>query len=202
VGNRSQIRAAGVNQRRLAFASIVLVVTVVLGAVAWSVFHPSRRLQSASQSPIVGRAEVGEAAPEFEVSTTAGLFDLAKTTKPVFLEIFATWCPHCQREAAVIDRLYRAYLGRVDFVGVSGSDTAMDGTSESSQLDVLNWAQHFNVQYPVGYDPVLQVANLYLQGGFPTFAIIDKNKKVAYLNSGELPYQELRTAIENVLRTR
>jgi len=187
-------------QRRLAVVTIALVVLIVLGAIAWFVFHPSRPLQSASQSPIVGKAQLGQPAPEFEVSTTAGLFDLAKATKPVFLEVFATWCPHCQREASVIDRLYRNYSARVEFVGVSGSDTAMDGTSESSQLDVLNWTQRFKVRYPVGYDPVLQVANLYLQGGFPTFAIIDKNKKLVYLNSGELSYDELRAAIEKVLR--
>jgi cytochrome c biogenesis protein CcmG, thiol:disulfide interchange protein DsbE len=189
-----------VNQRRLAVISVLIVAIIALGAVAWFELHPSRQLQSASQSPIVGKAQVGQAAPEFEVSTTAGLFDLAKASKPVFLEVFATWCPHCQREAAVIDRLYHTYRARVDFVGVSGSDTAMDGTSESSQLDVLSWAQRFKVQYPVGYDPVLEVANLYLQGGFPTFAIIDKNKNVAYLNSGELPYEELSAAIEKVLR--
>jgi thiol-disulfide isomerase/thioredoxin len=188
------------NQRALAISSIALVAIVVLGAIAWFVFHPSRQLQSASQSPIVGKAQVGQPAPEFEVATTAGLFDLAKVSKPVFLEVFATWCPHCQREASVIDRLYRAYRARVDFVGVSGSDTAMDGTSESSQADVLRWAQRFNVQYPVGYDPVLEVANLYLQGGFPTFAIIDKHKNVAYLNSGELPYGELSAALEKALR--
>ena len=187
-------------QRRLAVITIALVALIVLGAIAWFVLHPSRQLQGASQAPIVGKAQVGQTAPEFEVSTTAGLFDLAKATKPVFLEVFATWCPHCQREASVVDRLYRAYRSRVDFVGVSGSDTAMDGTSESSQLDVLNFVQRFHVQYPVAYDPVLQVANLYLQGGFPTFAIIDANKKVAYLNSGELPYGELRAALEKVLR--
>jgi cytochrome c biogenesis protein CcmG, thiol:disulfide interchange protein DsbE len=189
-----------VNQRRVAIASVALVAIIGACAVAWYVFHPSRQLQSASQSPIVGKAQVGQPAPEFEVSTTAGLFDLAKATNPVFLEVFATWCPHCQREASVIDRLYRTYRGRVEFVGVSGSDTAMDGASEASQVDVLNWAQRFHVQYPVAYDPLLQVANLYLQGGFPTLAIIDKNKNVAYLNSGELSYEELSSAIEKVLR--
>ena len=43
----------------------------------------------------------------------------------------------------------------------------MDGTSAASTLDVLQWARRFNVQYPVAYDPLLNVANLYLQGGFP-----------------------------------
>lgn len=190
------------NQKRLGIASIVALVIILAGAFVWYKVHPSRQLQSASQSPIIGKAQVGETAPEFVVSTTAGLFDLAKATKPLFLEVFATWCPHCQRETAVIDRLYKAYGRRVDFVAVSGSDTAMDGVSESSQLDVLNFEQRFHVQYPVAYDPILDVANLYLQGGFPSFAIIDKNKRVAYLNSGEQPYSVLSAALNKVLVSR
>ena len=125
---------------------------------------------------------------------------MSKTNKPVLLEVFATWCPHCQRETAVIDRLYRNYRRRVDFVAVSGSQTAMDGTSESSQLDVLDWSRRFHAEYPVAYDPLLNVANLYLQGGYPTIAIIGRGKKVAYLNSGELSYQELAAALDKVLR--
>lgn len=188
------------NQRRLAVITIAAIAIIVVAAVAWYFLRPSRQLETASQAPIVGKAQVGQPAPEFEVATTQGLFDLDKATQPVFLEVFATWCPHCQREVATIDRLYGKYRSRVDFVGVSGSDTAMDGTSTASQEDVLAWVQRFNVQYPVAYDPLLNVANLYLQGGFPTLAIIDKNKNVAYLTSGETSYNALDAQIRKVLR--
>jgi hypothetical protein len=76
----------------------------------------------------------------------------------------------------------------------------MDGSSPASENDVLEWIRRFNVAYPVAFDPLLNVANLYLQGGFPTIAIIGKDKTVAYLNSGELSYQELVEALEKVLR--
>ena len=146
------------NQRQLGIGSIVLVAAIAVAAVAWYAFGPSHRVKNASQAPAVGKAQVGQPAPEFSVATTAGLFDLKGTDKPVFLEVFATWCPHCQRETAVIDRLYNHFKSRVDFVGVSGSDTAIDGTTAASQLDVLKWAQRFNVQYPVAYDASLGVA--------------------------------------------
>jgi thiol-disulfide isomerase/thioredoxin len=195
-----------VKQRQLAVASVGIVILVIAAAVAWYFLHPSRQLQTASQSPIVGKAQVGQPAPEFQASTTNGFFDLAKTDRPVFLEVFATWCPHCQRETAVIDKLYANYGSRVAFVAVSGSGTAMDGTSESSPLDVLNFAQTFRVRYPVAYDPLVSdpnnpksVANLYLQGGFPTFAVIGKDKKVAYLGSGEQSYDDLASQLKKVL---
>jgi thiol-disulfide isomerase/thioredoxin len=186
------------SQRQVGILSIVVVALIAIVAVGWYFLNPSHRLSSASQAPTVGKAQAGQPAPEFAVATTNGLFDLKTAKNPVFLEVFATWCPHCQRETAVIDRLYRAYKTRVDFVGVSGSDTAIDGTSPASQLDVLNWVRRFNVQYPVAYDASLGVANSYLQGGFPTIAIIDRNKTVAYLNSGEISYNELLAALKKV----
>lgn len=193
-------------ERPIAVATIGIVVLIVAGAIAWYVTHPSRQLQNASQSPVVGKAQVGQTAPEFQASTTGGFFDLAKTDKPVFLEVFATWCPHCQRETAVIDKLFANYGSRVAFVAVSGSDTAMDNTSESSPLDVLNFAQQFNVRYPIAYDPLIRepnnpksVANLYLQGGFPSFAVIGKDKKVTYLSSGEISYDDLAAELKKVL---
>jgi cytochrome c biogenesis protein CcmG, thiol:disulfide interchange protein DsbE len=190
-----------VKQRSLVLATAATVIVIALAAVLVYFFGPGhRRVQSASQSPIVGKAQVGQPAPPFVVATTNGLFELSKADKPVFLEVFATWCPHCQHEVAVVDQLYRKYSKAVDFVGVSGSDTAMDGTSASSELDVLNWVRRFNVQYPVAYDPVLNVANLYLQGGFPTIALIGRDKRVAYLDSGEISYETLDAAIRRVLR--
>jgi len=186
------------NQRIAAIATAVLIVLIAAGAVAWYLLRPSRQLQTASQSPVVGKATLGGTAPEFEVATTSGLFDLDKADKPVFLEVFATWCPHCQRMTTVIDKLYEAYGSRVDFVGVSGSATAMDGTSAASELDVLNWRQRFNVKYPVAYDPLENVADLYLQGGFPTLAIVDKSKKIVYLTSGEIPYDTLAAQLKKV----
>ena len=189
------------NRQRLAMTTIGVLVLIIIGAALYYYFGPQHRtMETASQSPIVGKAQVGQPAPPFEVATTNGLFDLSKTTKPVFLEVFATWCPHCQRMTAVVDRLYAAYHNRVDFVAVSGSDTAMDGTSSSSQRDVLDWVKRFNVKYPVGYDPILDVANLYLAGGFPTFAIIGSDKKVRYLADGEISYNDLENALKKVLR--
>ncbi len=189
------------NRRSLSLATIGVLAVIAIAAVLYYFYGPERRrVQTASQSPIVGKAQVGRPAPWFEVATTAGLFDLNKTTKPVFLEVFATWCPHCQRETAVVDKLYRKYRNAVDFVAVSGSDTAMDGTSASSQRDVLDWTRRFHVEYPVAYDPLLSVANLYLQGGFPTFAVIARDKRVTYLDSGEVSYRDLDVAIAKIAR--
>ncbi|HEV3090661.1 MAG TPA: TlpA disulfide reductase family protein [Candidatus Cybelea sp.] len=187
--------------RRVAtYVTLAIIIAIVAAAALYYRMGGSHgSVQTASQAPIVGKALLNKTAPEFEVATTSGFFDLSKTRKPVFLEVFATWCPHCQRETAVIDKLYAKYHNSVEFVGVSGSNTAMDGTSDSSELDVLEWIRKFNVRYPVAYDPLLNVANLYLQGGFPTIALIDAAKKIRYLGDGEITYGELDSALKKVL---
>jgi thiol-disulfide isomerase/thioredoxin len=188
-------------KRSLVLVTVAAAVIIAAAAVIYYFFGPEhRRVQTASSSPVIGKAQVGQPAPDFVISTTNGLFDLSKTNKPVFLEIFATWCPHCQRETAVIDRLFRRYRNSVDFVGVSGSETAMDGTSASSPADVLQWRQRFSAEYPIAYDPLLNVAKLYLQGGFPTIAVIGRDKRVLYLNSGEVSYGALSGVLDKALR--
>ncbi|MGR4065908.1 MAG: TlpA family protein disulfide reductase [Vulcanimicrobiaceae bacterium] len=188
------------NRQRLAIATVVLLAAIVAGALLWPRLHPSPQLQEATQAPTVGKAALGKTAPQFSVLTTSGLFDLQKQTKPVFLELFASWCPHCQRETADINKLYDAYHSRVAFVAVSASDTGMDGTSPESENDVYDFTRRFQTRYPVAFDGLLYVSSLYLQGAYPTIVVIDRNKKITYLNTGEVSYSDLAAQLEKVLK--
>lgn len=190
------------NQKTIALGSVAVLVVAIAIAAIWYVTHPAQtaQVQNASKAIAPSTLAVGAKAPEFQASTTAGLFDLAKTTKPVFLEVFATWCPHCQRETQVLDKLFAKYGGRVAFVAVSGSEMAMDGSSDASQADVVAFAQKFGVKYPIAYDGRLTVFDLYNQGGFPSIVIIRKDKTIAYAISGEVAYDDLAAQIESVLK--
>ncbi len=117
----------------------------------------------------------------------------------MLLEVFATWCPHCQRETAVLDDLAAKYAGKVAIVAVSGSAQGIDGNSPETQADVNQFGAQFNVKYPLAFDPELKVAQLYLQGGFPTMVLIDKAKKVSWIQSGEVPAADLTKAIDKTL---
>jgi thiol-disulfide isomerase/thioredoxin len=185
------------NRRLLILVSIAIAAAIVVIAIIAA--RHAGEVQNASQAPTSAPLAVGGKAPEFAAATTAGAFGLATAKKPVFLEVFASWCPHCQRETKVLKRLYAAFHPRMEFVAVSGSNTGMDGVSSETQADVVAFAQRFSVTYPVAFDPNLTVANLYLQGGFPTIAIIDAQKNIAYLGSGEITYGELAAAIAKVL---
>ena len=204
MSKRSIIAPAEVNRRAqrnrlVLYITLGLVVVIIIAVVAFY----SRVPQSASTAPIQSGIKVGQIAPEFSVATTDGPFDLKTAEsagKPVFLEIFATWCPHCQREVTTIDALYKKYGSRIDFVGVSGSPTGMDGQSQSSQLDVVNFQKTFGVAYPIAYDPTLDVAGKYMLDGYPSLVVIDKTGKVAFLASGEVSDKTLTTEFNKALK--
>jgi thiol-disulfide isomerase/thioredoxin len=185
--------------RAILYVTLALVICIIIAVVAFY----SRVPKTASEAPTQANIKVGQTAPEFDVATTAGPFDLKSSLasgKPVFLEVFATWCPHCQRMTTVLDQLYKQYGARIAFVGVAGSPYGIDGSTPESQADVVRFQQDFNVQYPIAFDPSLGVASKYLQGGYPTLVIIDKAGKIAYLNSGEISQQELATQIGKTLQ--
>jgi cytochrome c biogenesis protein CcmG, thiol:disulfide interchange protein DsbE len=177
----------------------VTIAVVAIGAIIAVAL--ANRVPQAAQAvnPNATKVTVGTTAPEFSVATTNGPFDLATASTPVFLEVFATWCPHCQHEVPVIDAIAKQYAGRVAFVGVSGSPYGIDGSSPENQNDVMEWVQKLNVTYPVAYDPDLKVANAYLQGGYPTVVVIGTDKKVKWIGDGEIAPADLQKAINGVL---
>lgn len=183
------------NRKIIIYATLAVIAIFAIVAVALA-NRVSHAALTTNPSTVL---KVGDTAPPFTVTTNIGPFDLAAVSTPVFLEVFATWCPHCQHEVPVVDALARSYAGKVTFVGVTGSPYGIDGSSPENQADLDGWVQKLNVTYPVAFDPDLKVANAYLQGGYPTVVVIGADKKIHYIGSGELAPAVLAKAIDSVL---
>ncbi len=144
------------------------------------------------QPPIYAPLKVGDLAPHFATTTIDGRrIDSAQLAGPIMLELFATWCPHCQHETATINELQRRFGDRLAIIAVSASDVAADRQSAETLEDVKAFAQYFGVKYPIAYDVDLGVAKSYLQGGFPTIVFINASKHVTAVRSGETALHQL-----------
>jgi thiol-disulfide isomerase/thioredoxin len=193
--SRAAAKSSSPDRRKLilyvTLAVVVVAIVVAIGLASRTNVVP----KAASEAPMTSKLKPGDTAPTFAVQTNAGPFDLAQTPTPVLLEVFATWCPHCQRETVVLNQLAAKYAGKLAIVAVSGSPYGMDGSSPESQTDVNRFGEQFQVRYPLAFDQELKVAQLYLQGGFPTLVMIDKNKKITAIKSGEVKPDDLEKLV-------
>ena len=188
-------RPSSISRNTIIYATIAVLAIGAIVAVALA-----NRIPKAAQTVNPSTAlTVGATAPQFTVNTNAGTFDLSSVSSPVFLEVFATWCPHCQHEVPIVDAIAKKYSGKIAVVGVTGSPYGIDGSSPENEADVNAWVDKLGVTYPVAFDPDLTVANAYLQGGYPTLVLIGRDKKIAYITSGEIPPGALEKAIDKEL---
>jgi thiol-disulfide isomerase/thioredoxin len=184
-----------INRNVVIYATLAVIAIAAIVAVALA-----NRVPMAAQTVNPSTTlTVGSTAPEFTANTNAGAFDLASVSSPVFLEVFATWCPHCQHEVPIVDAIAKKYSGKIAVVGVTGSPYGIDGSSPENQADVSAWVDKLGVTYPVAFDPNLTVANAYVQGGYPTIVLITKDKKIAYVTSGEVAAATLEKAVDALL---
>ncbi len=183
----------------IVYVSLGVLAIIAIGAIAIASRTPNN---AASDAPMYAQLSVGQAAPAFSAATTSGPFNLpAADHKPVLLEVFATWCPHCQHEVSVLNPLFHQYGDKVHFVAVSGSPYSSDEKSPSSQEDVMNFVQKFKVAYPIAYDPDLTVAHKYLQGGYPTIVVIGRDGKIAAVRDGEISQQQIQQDLDKTLKS-
>jgi thiol-disulfide isomerase/thioredoxin len=197
--NLTSRRSAADRRKPILYVTLGLIALALVVTVAVLSRNPTVVPQSATESHVQSTIKVGQTAPPFAVSTTAGPFDLATAKTPVMLEVFATWCPHCQRETKIIDDLYKKYGKQITIVAVSGSNVAADNTTPASQADVIEFAQKYGVAYPIAFDPELKVAGEYMQSGFPTIVMIKADKTITYIGDGELAESTLESAIKAAL---
>lgn len=182
-------------RKLIGIATLVVIIVGGIIAVGWF----SRIPKAATEAVGSSKLKVGDTAPEFAVQTNAGPFDLQSVSTPVLLEVFATWCPHCQRETVVLNDLATKYQGKLAMVAVSGSATDSTSAGPESQADVNTFGATYKVRYPIAFDPELKVATLYLKTGFPTLVLIGANKKIVWLKDGEVSEATLDKAIRSVI---
>jgi peroxiredoxin len=137
---------------------------------------------------------VGAVAPDFALTTPTG--EKVKFSdyrgKTVLLEFFATWCPHCQAEAAHLIKLHES-LPRADFQFLSVNADSEDAAS------LYAFDRYFRLPWPTLLDPGTPPGSYKQNGGagpvtraygvalYPTFYIIDPSGKIAWRNDREQP---------------
>ena len=191
----------------LLFGGIPLLIVIVLVAVLLITNQTSSSgLVNASKlNPGTQPLKVGTKAPDFTLKTLDGeQYRLSSLRgKPVLLEFFAVWCPHCQRESTILNQVDKNFGPKgLQTLAILASPYGKNyDTSGGNDLrivaksDITWFEQTFGVTHPTLVDPNFSVTNTYNASSYPTIYVIDTHGIIRYANSGEQPYANLAAAI-------
>jgi len=99
---------------------------------------------------------------------------LSDTDKPIFINIWATWCGPCRTELPSINSLYEKYEKDIEFILVS--------PNESIKI-LKEFAKDNNYKLPI-YTAIGQTPSQLQTNSYPTTIIIDKNKIITHKMKG------------------
>lgn len=136
-----------------------------------------------------GLIPLGSQAPNFSAETVDGgkvSLEDSGDYQATMLVFFATWCPHCQKEAPIISELESQYedLGVV-MVGIDNRDNSGK---------VREFVNRFRIESPTFYQPSL--GSTYRVSGYPTIYVLDGSGEIVAAHSGEVPRDVLEGWIE------
>ena len=193
-------------KRTLTLVASIVGAVIIIAIILYAVLHGNRAVPGAAVATdnpqLPPPLAAGMRAPTFDLSSKIGSFSsstLAGT--PYLLEIFATWCPHCQRMTKVL-REVRARVpeSKLAMLSVTGSPYAANSTPDNlvdeNQGDVDAFESTYKVTWPTFFDPGLSVAKKFGLDGFPTIFVISAKGTIVYATSGEVPLSTLMSALQ------
>jgi cytochrome c biogenesis protein CcmG, thiol:disulfide interchange protein DsbE len=122
--------------------------------------------------------EVGDTAPNFSITTSAGdqVTPRSFGGKVLVLNYWASWCAPCVEEAPSLNEFAKT---------LKASGVVVLGVSvDRNEQSYLNFVKHFDVSYPTARDPQENLSYRYGTYKIPESYIIDRNGKVVRKYAG------------------
>jgi cytochrome c biogenesis protein CcmG/thiol:disulfide interchange protein DsbE len=172
---------------------LVIVVVVVLGFAALFAFGLKPRDARDIASPRIDKTLPSFEAPllaryQHQYGESLNLTEYAG--QPMVVNFWASWCPPCRREAAIMEAAWRKYQDRVMFIGVNFQD---------KEGDAETFLTEFPKSYPSVSDPRGSIGIDWGVFGLPETYFIRADGTLSFKNNGETSAETLETQIQALL---
>ena len=137
--------------------------------------------------------EAGQRLPVVQMTTLGGqrLFVTPQPGHVLYLNVFTTWCPDCQRETPALEELRKATATMpVDIVGVD---------QEEDISTVSQFVQNYGLTYPVFLDERGITHSLMGVSYIPTSFIVDSHGIVQARIAGAITLAQMEEALNTVM---
>jgi cytochrome c biogenesis protein CcmG/thiol:disulfide interchange protein DsbE len=178
----------GTNPRRRRSVWLIIILVLVGALIA---------LLAIGLQPRTSLLLQGKEAPDFRLTAFNGEFDgqsfslSALRGKIIVLNMWASWCVECEKEAVVLERAWQDYRARdVWFIGVDYLDTDTAG---------LEYLRRYGITYPNGADIGSRIYQDYRCTGVPETFFIDRQGVVQHVQVGPIGQPQLYGLIDRLL---
>jgi peroxiredoxin len=120
--------------------------------------------------------DVGEVAPDFEISTQNGsAFTLSdfRGEKPVYIVFWNTWCSYCIKKISRYNRLQEQIGDKLEII-------AINTTWSDSPDEMRTFEEHHHVNYSTAFDTGEPITDRYQVSNVPTEFIVDIDGVIRY----------------------
>lgn len=151
---------------------------------------------TAAKDPGNPKALIGKAAPSLSGPDMTGSGDVSLNDmagKPTLVVFWAHWCPHCQKELPIIQKLSKQMKGQVNFLTVSTS--AQPGSGGEQYSTPEKFIETVGMTMPTVTDSSGKDARAYGLEGFPQIYFLDSSLVVKSAMSGEKPEEVLKAEL-------
>lgn len=191
------------NARRWSVVALWLLAVGALVASGWSHLRPSvaARTRATDIADLKAPDMGGEAFPAglalpmlapYRAAWGERLeFDAYRGSLPMVVDVWASWCPPCVREAPLLEAAWLRLSNRVQFVGVNYRD---------QRADALAFLQEYELTFPNGEDPAGTTTDPLRIFGLPTTFFVDASGRVVGQQIGELDEGTLTRLVDRAIR--
>ncbi len=104
---------------------------------------------------------------------------------PVLVELFASWCPHCQASVPAVKEINTLFQDKVSIVAINAGDSSEEPSTSKAFRD------EYKITYPILERPSQALKDQYCLTSFPTFYLLDKEGLVIWRHVGSLEAEGL-----------